>query len=170
MTNGDFKGPLSFCINSIFACNQQIRMNTLVVILGPTGVGKSDISVQLAKHYQSEILSADSRQFYKEMSIGTAVPDQVDLNTVPHHFIQNISIHDYYNVSSFETEAIELLDCLFKRCNPVILTGGSMLYLDTLCHGIDDIPTVDQDTRNEVIAWFEQNGLEALREDRKSVV
>jgi len=139
-------------------------MNTLIVVLGPTGVGKSDISIQLAKHYHTEIISADSRQFFKELCIGTAVPDKKDLNEVPHHFIQNKSIHDYYNVSSFEVEALGLIDQLFQTVNPLILAGGSMLYLDTICNGIDDIPTVDADTRNEVINWYEQNGIEALRE------
>jgi tRNA dimethylallyltransferase len=139
-------------------------MNTLIVVLGPTGVGKSDISIQLAKHYHTEIISADSRQFFKELCIGTAVPDKKDLNEVPHHFIQNKSIHDYYNVSSFEVEALGLIDQLFQTVNPLILAGGSMLYLDTICNGIDDIPTVDAATRNEVINWYEQNGIEALRE------
>jgi len=138
-------------------------MNTLIVVLGPTGVGKSDISIQLAKHYRTEIISADSRQFYKELCIGTAVPSKRDLNEILHHFIQNKSIHDYYNVSSFEVESLELLDTLFNRINPVILTGGSMLYLDTICNGIDDIPTVDVDTRKDVIEWYERNGIDALR-------
>ena len=138
-------------------------MNTLIVVLGPTGVGKSDISIQLAKHYRTEIISADSRQFYKELCIGTAVPSKRDLTEIPHHFIQNKSIHDYYNVSSFEVESLELLDTLFNRINPVILTGGSMLYLDTICNGIDDIPTVDVDTRKDVIEWYERNGIDALR-------
>lgn len=144
-------------------------MNTLIVVLGPTGVGKSDISVQLAKHYHTEIISADSRQFYKELRIGTAVPDDIDLKEIPHHFIQNKSIHDYYNVSSFEVEAIQLVNRLFERMNPVILAGGSMLYLDTICKGIDDIPTVDADIRKEVIAWFERYGIEALRQRLKEL-
>jgi len=139
-------------------------MNTLIVVLGPTGVGKSDVSIQLAKYYQSEIISADSRQFYKELSIGTAVPSVEDLNVVPHHFIQTKSIFDYYNVSAFETEALELTEKLFQSVNPLILTGGSMLYVDTVCKGIDDIPTVDPEIRDEVIDWYNKNGIEALRE------
>lgn len=139
-------------------------MNTLIVVLGPTGVGKSDISIQLAKHYHTEIISADSRQFFKELCIGTAVPDKKDLSEIPHHFIQNKSIRDYYNVSSFEVEALALIDQLFQKVNPLILAGGSMLYIDTICNGIDDIPTVDTATRNDVIKWYEQNGIEALRE------
>ena len=138
-------------------------MDTLIIVLGPTGVGKSDISIQLAKHYHTEIVSADSRQFFSELSIGTAVPSSDDLNEINHHFIQNKSIHHYYNVSEYETEALQLIHELHKRSNPVILTGGSMLYLDTICNGIDDIPTVDPEIRDEVIKWYEANGIEALR-------
>ena len=139
-------------------------MNTLIIVLGPTGVGKSDISIQLAKHFHTEIISADSRQFFKELSIGTAVPSSEDLEIVPHHFIQNKSIHNYYNVSEYETEALCLINELFVKVNPIILTGGSMLYVDTICNGIDDIPTVDPEIRDDVIRWYEQNGIEALRE------
>jgi tRNA dimethylallyltransferase len=139
-------------------------MNTLIIVLGPTGIGKSDISIQLAKHFHSEIISADSRQFFRELSIGTAVPSSEDMEMVPHHFIQTKSIHDYYNVSAYETEALQLIGELFAKVNPIILTGGSMLYVDTICNGIDDIPTVDPEIRNEVINWYENNGIEALRE------
>lgn len=144
--------------------NQLIRMNTLIIVLGPTGVGKSDISIQLAKHYCTEIISADSRQFFRELSIGTAVPSVDDLKMVPHHFIQTKSIHDYYNVSEYETEALQIIGELFTRINPIVLTGGSMLYVDTICNGIDDIPTVDPEIRDEVIGWYEKNGIEALRQ------
>lgn len=137
--------------------------NTLIVVLGPTGVGKSAISILLAQHYSTDIISADSRQLFRELSIGTAVPPEEDLQSVPHHFIQTRSIHDYYNVSEFETEAIALINQLFLAKNPLILTGGSMLYLDTICKGIDDIPTVTPEIRNEVIHWYQQNGLEALQ-------
>lgn len=139
-------------------------MDTLIIVLGPTGVGKSDISIQLAKHYHSEIISADSRQFFRELTIGTAVPSPDDLKMVPHHFIQTKSIHDYYNVSEYENEALHLISELFVRINPVVLTGGSMLYVDTICNGIDDIPTVDPEIRDEVIGWYEKNGIEALRQ------
>lgn len=144
-------------------------MDTLIIVLGPTGVGKSDISIQLAKHYHTEIVSADSRQFFSELSIGTAVPSSDDLNEINHHFIQNKSIHHYYNVSEYETEALQLIQELHKRLNPVILTGGSMLYLDTICNGIDDIPTVDPEIRDEVIRWYEANGIEALRQRLQEV-
>jgi tRNA dimethylallyltransferase len=139
-------------------------MNTLIIVLGPTGVGKSDISIQLAKHFHSEIISADSRQFFRELSIGTAIPSSEDMEMVHHHFIQTKSIHDYYNVSEYETEALKLISELFAKVNPIILTGGSMLYVDTICNGIDDIPTVDPEIRDEVINWYEKNGIEALRQ------
>lgn len=139
-------------------------MNTLIVVLGPTGVGKSDVSIQLAQYFCSEIISADSRQFFRELRIGTAVPSSEDLSAVPHHFIQTKSIHDYYNVSEYETEALQLINRLFQNKNPLILAGGSMLYVDTVCKGIDDIPTVDPEIREEVIRWYQENGMEALRE------
>jgi len=139
-------------------------MNTLIVVLGPTGVGKSDISIQLAHYFSTDIISADSRQFFRELSIGTAVPSEVDLKSVIHHFIHSRSIHDYYNVSEYETEAIELINQLFRTKNPLILTGGSMLYIDTICKGIDDIPTVTPEIRQEVINWYTENGLEALQQ------
>lgn len=144
-------------------------MDTLIIVLGPTGVGKSDISIQLAKHYHTEIVSADSRQFFRELTIGTAVPSPEDLNEITHHFIQSKSIHHYYNVSEYETEALQLIQELHKKINPIILTGGSMLYLDTICNGIDDIPTVDPEIRDEVIRWYEENGIEALRQRLQEV-
>jgi tRNA dimethylallyltransferase len=159
---GTFKGPLLF--NPIFVHEHLIRMKTLLVVLGPTGVGKSAISIQLARYFQTHIISADSRQFFRELCIGTAVPSADDLAKVPHHFIQNKSIHHYYNVSEFEVEALQLIDQLFQNHNPLILTGGSMLYIDTICKGIDDIPTVDPEIRVKVVKWYEQHGLEALQQ------
>lgn len=138
--------------------------HTLIVVLGPTGVGKSAVSIQLAQHYATDIISADSRQLFRELSIGTAVPSREDLRLVNHHFIQTHSIHDYYNVSEYETEAIALINQLFIAKNPLILTGGSMLYIDTICKGIDDIPTISPEIRSQVIQWYEENGLEALQQ------
>ena len=139
-------------------------MNTLIVVLGPTGIGKSDISIQLANYFSTDIISADSRQFFRELSIGTAVPAEEDLKSVIHHFIHSRSIHDYYNVSEYETEAIDLINQLFRTKNPLILAGGSMLYIDTICKGIDDIPTVTPEIRQEVVNWYAENGLEALQQ------
>ncbi|MBC8004513.1 MAG: tRNA (adenosine(37)-N6)-dimethylallyltransferase MiaA, partial [Verrucomicrobia bacterium] len=138
--------------------------HTLIVVLGPTGVGKSAVSIQLAQHYSTDIISADSRQLFRELSIGTAVPSREDLRSATHHFIQTHSIHDYYNVSEYETEAITLINQLFITKNPLILTGGSMLYIDTICKGIDDIPTISPEIRSQVIQWYEENGLEALQQ------
>jgi tRNA dimethylallyltransferase len=138
-------------------------MNTLVVVLGPTGVGKSIVSIQLASYFKTEIISADSRQFYRELTIGTAVPSAEDMNVIPHHFIQTKSITEYYNVSDYETEALKVINHLFLKKNPLVLSGGSMLYIDTICKGIDDIPTVDPEIRAEVVRWYETNGLDALR-------
>lgn len=138
--------------------------HTLIVVLGPTGVGKSSVSIQLAQHYATDIISADSRQLFRELSIGTAVPSQEDLTLVTHHFIQSHSIHNYYNVSEYETEAIALINQLFATKNPLILTGGSMLYIDTICKGIDDIPTVSPEIRSRVIQWYQENGLQALQQ------
>ena len=161
---GTLKSPSFLYLSVSLWLNQMIRMDTLVVVLGPTGVGKSDISIQLAKHYHTEIISADSRQFFGELSIGTAVPSLEELKMIPHHFIQNKSIHDYYNVSEYEAEALQLISELFAKVSPIMLTGGSMLYVDTICNGIDDIPTVDPEVRDDVIKWYEKNGLEALQQ------
>lgn len=138
--------------------------HTLIVVLGPTGVGKSSVSIELAQHYATDIISADSRQLFRELSIGTAVPSLEDLTLVTHHFIQSHSIHHYYNVSEYETEAIALINQLFATKNPLILTGGSMLYIDTICKGIDDIPTVSPEIRSRVIQWYQENGLQALQQ------
>ena len=110
--------------------------NILIVLLGPTGVGKTDISIDLANRFKCEIISADSRQFYQEMSIGTAVPSDTQLNTIKHHFIQFRSVKDYYNSSLYERDVIELLPKLFSKNNTAILTGGSGMYIDAVCNGI----------------------------------
>ena len=135
-----------------------------MVITGPTAVGKTSVSIETALHYATEIVSCDSRQMYREMRIGTAVPDAEQLASVPHHFIGNLSVTDYYNISKFEVEALTLLDRLFKKHRVVILTGGSGLYLDALCHGIDDFPAVDSSVREQVEELFCQEGIEGLRE------
>ncbi len=136
---------------------------TLIVVIGPTGIGKSVISLKLAQHYNTEIISADSRQIYKELSIGTAVPPDEDLQAVKHHLVQTISISDYYNASMFEMDVLQKLEQLFPLKNPLIMTGGSMLYVDAVCKGIDDLPTVDQEIRNQLIEEFEKDGIEAIR-------
>ncbi len=135
----------------------------LIVLTGPTGVGKTKAGIEIARYFRTEIVSADSRQIFKEMSIGTAVPDKTELQAVPHHFIQTHSIHENYNASKYETEAILLLDKLFKSFNIVLLLGGSMLYIDAICKGIDMMPDADPLIRKSLKDKFEKGGLEGLR-------
>src|SRR5512145_614589 len=123
---------------------------SLIIVAGPTAVGKTDVAVRLARYFGTEIINADSRQIYREMVIGTAVPDTEQQALVKHHFINHKSIHDYYNASLFELEVIEVLDQLYKRYDSVILTGGSGMYIDAVCRGIDDIPTIGHDIREKV--------------------
>lgn len=141
-----------------------VNNKTLVIIAGPTAVGKTAFCVQLAKRLQTEIISADSRQFYKETVIGTAAPTKKEMDGVPHHFVGNLSIFDYYNVSIYEREAMALLGNLFQEKDFVIATGGSGLYIDTLCYGIDNLPDIDLNLRNSLIQRFQKEGLEPLVE------
>lgn len=136
---------------------------TLVVITGPTAVGKTALSVRLARQWQTEIISADARQFYKELSIGTASPSPAEMGGVTHHFVGHLSVFDYYNVSSFEQQALAISDKIFSQSDYVILTGGSGLYIDTLCHGIDSLPDVDSQIRSEVQKVYKTDGLYGLR-------
>lgn len=137
--------------------------NTLIVFLGPTGVGKTDISIELARHFNCEIISADSRQFYSEMKIGTAVPSDFQLSLIKHHFIRFISVQDYYSSSLFEREVINLLPSLFSAGNIAFMSGGSGMYIDAVCEGTDDIPDVDILSREKYLKMFEEQGIEGLR-------
>jgi len=138
---------------------------TLLILLGPTGVGKTELSIDIAKYYHTDIISCDSRQIYKELSIGTAVPDQQTLETIPHYFIHSHSIHDYYNASRFEIEVLEKLELLFQKKNIVLMTGGSMMYIDAICKGIDDLPEVDVELRKSLMDRMEAEGIESLRNE-----
>ncbi|MCF6240368.1 MAG: tRNA (adenosine(37)-N6)-dimethylallyltransferase MiaA [Bacteroidales bacterium] len=140
---------------------------TLIVIVGPTGIGKTDLGIYLAQKLDTEIISADSRQFFRELKIGTAVPDAEQLKAVKHHFIGNKSIHDYYNASSFEFEVIDLLKKRFVEKNHMIMLGGSGMYVDAVCKGIDDLPEIDMEIRNSLIKKFETEGIESLRFELK---
>jgi len=140
---------------------------TLVVILGPTGIGKTGIGIMLANHFKTEIISADSRQIYREMEIGTAVPSADQRKKAKHHFIQTRSIHDYYNASMFEMEVLDLLEKLFLKKDILLLVGGSGLYVDAVCKGIDDIPTIDPEVRKNLVDQYNKEGIESLRRQLK---
>jgi tRNA dimethylallyltransferase len=135
----------------------------LIVLLGPTGVGKSGFAVDLAIRYGCEIISADSRQIYREMSIGTAVPNNDQLNTVKHHFVRSISVEEYYSSSIFEREVLNLLPSLFSINNIALMSGGSGMYIDAVCDGTDDIPDVEPAVREKYISLYKAEGINGLR-------
>ena len=143
------------------------KMSKLIVIAGPTAVGKTAFAIELANSLKTEIVSCDSRQMYRELRIGVAVPSDEELSAVRHHFIGNLSIHDYYNVSMFEQECLQLLDKLFLKHQTVVMTGGSGLYIDAVCKGIDDFPAVDPHIRLSVADRFHSEGIEYLRRQLK---
>ena len=138
--------------------------NTLVVLLGPTGIGKTELSMQLANTLGSPIISSDSRQIYHELSIGTAAASAEQQARVRHYMVQNKSVHDYYNASMFESEVLDLLNSLFGKHQKVLMTGGSMMYIDAVCRGIDYLPTIDHELRKELKDRFLNEGVEPLRE------
>ena len=137
-------------------------MVTLIVLIGPTGVGKTELSLRLAEHFHTSIVSADSRQLYADLKIGTAAPTSEQLNRVPHYLVGTLKLTDYYSAACYEEEALATLDNLFRQHDTVILTGGSMMYIDAICKGIDDIPTVDTETRELMLQRYETEGLEKL--------
>ncbi len=142
---------------------------TLVVVCGPTAIGKSVVGIELAKKLQTEIISADSRQFYKEMNIGTAKPDQNQLGQVKHHFIGHLSIHDYYNASRYEEEATAKLKNIFKDSDYALMVGGSGLYIDAVCRGVDDLPDPNARLRERLNRKHQQHGIEYLQEKVKKL-
>jgi tRNA dimethylallyltransferase len=139
----------------------------LIVILGPTGVGKTRVAIEVAKKLKTEIISCDSRQIYRELRIGTAVPTDNELAEVKHHFIRSKSIHEYYNASMFEFEAMDLLDELFKKYTKVVMVGGSGLYINAVCYGIDELPTIDPGLRKELAEKYKNEGIESIRKQLK---
>ena len=143
--------------------------NYLITIIGPTAIGKTALSIQLAQYFNCDIISCDSRQFYKETSIGTAVPTKEELDAAKHHFIQNKSILDNYNVGEFEREAIEKLDELFLKNNIQIMVGGSGLYVNAVLNGFDDFPAIDESIRTKLNNDFEEKGLDYLVETLKDL-
>ena len=144
-------------------------MNTLIVITGPTAVGKTQLTLELAKHYGIPVINADSRQIYKELKIGTASPTEEQLKQVRHYFVGSKSINEYYNASMYEQEVMQLLERLFTTSRVQMLSGGSMMYIDAVCNGIDDIPTIREDIRTEMKRRYQEEGLEALCEDLKKL-
>lgn len=138
-------------------------MKNLITIIGPTAIGKTALSIKLANHFNCEIISCDSRQFFKEMEIGTAVPSKEELGSAPHHFIQNKSIFENYSVGDFEREAIAKLDELFQTNDYAILVGGSGLYVNAILKGFDTFPAIDSSVRAEIISNYEQFGIEYLQ-------
>jgi tRNA dimethylallyltransferase len=143
--------------------------NTLITIVGPTAIGKTALSILLANHFKSDIISCDSRQFYKEMTIGTAVPEKEELAAAKHHFIQNRSIFEDYNVGSFERDTLKKLDNLFTE-NPIqIMVGGSGLYVDAVLNGLDYFPEVDPKIREKLTAELNEKGIEILQEKLKEL-
>ena len=143
--------------------------NTLITIVGPTAIGKTALSIQLATYFKSDIISCDSRQFYKEMTIGTAVPEPEELAAAKHHFIQNRSIFEDYNVGQFERDALAKLDKLFLE-NPIqIMVGGSGLYVDAVLKGLDYFPEVDKQIREDLTKELHKNGIKSLQEKLKSL-
>ena len=139
-----------------------MKKPTLIVLLGPTGVGKTELSLSIAEAYHTSIFSADSRQLYADIKIGTAAPTAEQLARVPHYFVRTLDLHDYYSAAQYEMEVLKKLEELFRENDVVVLTGGSMMYIDAVCKGIDDIPTVDNETRQLMLERYEQEGLERL--------
>lgn len=142
-------------------------MNTLVVVLGPTGVGKTELCLQIAEHLQVPIINADSRQIFQELPIGTAAPTQEQQRRVKHYFVGNHHLEDYYSASLYEADVLSLLPQLFATHHTALLTGGSMMYIDAVCKGIDDIPTIDDATRAWMKTRLAQEGLPRLVEELK---
>ncbi len=142
-------------------------MKELIVIEGPTAVGKTEYAIRMAEEFHTEILSADSRQFYKELNIGVARPSEEELNRVKHHFIAHLSIFDYYSAAQYESDALALLDKLFQTHDYVVMAGGSGLYVNAVCNGIDVLPDPDLELRAELLQKFETEGIESLRLELK---
>ena len=138
---------------------------TLIVITGPTAVGKTQLCLDIARHFDIPIINADSRQIYKELSIGTAKPSAEELQQVKHYFVGTLSLQDYYSASLFETQVMELLGTLFQQSDYALMAGGSMMYIDAVCDGIDDIPTIDDETRATMKRRLAEEGLPKLCEE-----
>ena len=140
-------------------------MNSLVILLGPTGVGKTELSLRVAEHFGSPIISSDSRQLYKDLPVGTAAPTAEQMARVRHYMVGTLNLTDYYSASNFEEDVISLLNTLHQTTPTVVMTGGSMMYIDAVCKGIDDIPTVTPEILEAIYAQFEREGLENILQE-----
>ena len=143
--------------------------NTLIAVVGPTAIGKTAWAIRIAKHYNAEIISADSRQFYREMTIGTAVPGPEELAQVPHHFVQHLSIQDPWTVGDFERNALELLDKLYSENKVALVVGGSGLYIKALTEGLDEFPEVNEEARQTINQRYKEFGLGNLQKELKKI-
>ena len=141
----------------------------LIVLAGPTASGKTATAIKLAKAFNAEIISADSRQFYKELSIGTAAPTDEELSKVKHHFVHNLSIEDKYDVADYEKDVLSYLKQYFKTKNVAIMTGGSGLFIDAVCNGLDSMPDISEEVRDRVSKMLETDGIEALQKEVEKV-
>lgn len=137
---------------------------TLIIVTGPTGSGKTDLSIKLARHLGCEIISADSRQLFRDIPIGTAAPTPEQLNAVKHHFVGTLSLDEYYSAARYEEDVLKLLDKLWQKNNKVIMCGGSMMYIDAVTKGIDELPTVSNQVRDHVMKLYQDEGIEGIRQ------
>lgn len=140
-------------------------MKTLFVIVGPTGVGKTSLCLKVAEHLNTVIINADSRQVFKEIPVGTAAPTKDERKSIRHFFVGNLHINEYYNASKYEQDVLKLLNILFKYKDNVIMSGGSMMYVDAVCKGIDDIPSVDDNIRKTLQERFDKEGLSGISKE-----
>lgn len=144
-------------------------MKNLISVVGPTGIGKTRLAIDLAKYFNTEIVSCDSRQFFKEMKIGTASPSKEELAEAPHHFIGNLSVEDYYSIGQYEEDALQKLNELFKNHNTVILVGGSMMYEKAVIEGLNDLPEANAENQEKLQKLMEEEGIEKLQEILKQL-
>ena len=143
--------------------------NSLIVLSGPTGVGKTELSLRIAEHFNAPIVSADSRQIYKDIPVGTAAPTPSQMRRIKHYMVGILELTDYYNASRFETDVLRLLEELYKTTPVVVMAGGSMMYIDAVCKGIDDLPAVIPEIRRAVCLQYEREGLSPLLEELKAL-
>lgn len=146
-----------------------MKKKNLISVVGPTGIGKTRLAIDLAKHFDTEIISCDSRQFFKEMKIGTASPSPEELAEAPHHFIGNLSVEEYYSIGQYEEDALKKLNELFENHDTVILVGGSMMYEKAVIEGLNDLPEADEDNQKKLHEIFEKEGIEKLQEILKEL-